>query len=85
MAGFLETACRPKKLQYLRVAILVAGSMVCCAFEQISAEISADRYLQISCHASRYLVTSADICHRDLIPADRRNVGRSFLLLISGL
>jgi hypothetical protein len=26
VAGFLETACRPKKFQYLRVAILVAGS-----------------------------------------------------------
>ena len=27
VAGFLETAPRRKKLQYLRVAILVAGSM----------------------------------------------------------
>jgi hypothetical protein len=66
------------------------SSMVCCAFEQISArylQIFADigRYLQISCHASRYLVTSLDICHRDLIPEDRRNVERSFLLLISVL
>ncbi len=66
------------------------SSMVCCAFEQISArylQVSADicRYVQISCHASRYLVMSVDICHCDLIPADRRNVERSFLLLISVL
>ncbi len=27
MAGFLETECRPKKFQYLQVAILVAGSL----------------------------------------------------------
>jgi hypothetical protein len=59
------------------------SSMVCCAFKQISADIC--RYLQISCHASRYLVTSVDICHPDLIPADRRNVERSFLLLFSVL
>jgi hypothetical protein len=43
-------------------------------------------YLQIlSADICRYLVAPADICHRDLIPADRRNAERSFSLLISVL
>jgi hypothetical protein len=41
--------------------------MVCCAFEQISADIC--RYLQISAqisgHASRYLLPREDILHRN--------------------